>query len=583
MTRSIPSVVVGFVLAIAGMVQASAAVQQQAGAPGTGTLAGVVISSATPAVPLRNAVVEIQWGRDNTLAVRTDFDGRFEFRGLPAGDYRVSGSKVAYVPTEFGREVGARQGVRITLKAGEQLDGVTLVLRLGAVITGRVINEFGSPVSGSPVVLMRYLSVGGERRLFAVPGPWATTDQTGGYRIVGIDSGEYVMAAYPPGEYRFIAPGQMPAPDAPTREVTAADLAWAEAQRTADRRGVVPGSVRPSVAPPAGRRISRVPVFYPDVLNPADAAFVSLAAGEARSAVDFTMRPAATAQIQGCVVGQDGQPAPDATLSIGGATVGLSGCQFTIDNLQPGRHTLVARSKDRLLTASLDIDLTGSDVSDVQLVLQPAASVSGRIILPGSPGQPVGDLSQVTVTLFRIQPVVTLSAVTDTNGGFTLPAVGPGRYYVRTALGTSDLALGSGWMVDRVETNGRQAANAAIDVSPGEQLNVTIALADGRTELSGVVQSADRSAVGYHVVVFPTDPESRILGSLRFPLPVKTSTAGTFHLAGLPLGSYHVVALSSVTDADLLDSEFLKNLDGRSSVVVFTKDTRKHAVMLRVR
>jgi len=537
--------------------------------------------------PLRNAVVEVQGGNlAEPLGVRTDAEGIFQLLNLQPGSFRLRVSKASFVPVEYGQDGPGRPGVPIVLTAGENVNGLTVVLRRGGLIAGRVVDESGAPVRGAPVVLMQYRTFGGERRLAAMPGPWSVTDQLGEYRISGILTGDYVLGAYPPGEYRFIAPGQMPAPDGETRVVTQAEFAWAERQLGTLRPGTnVFGAASQDSPPPPGRRIVRVPIFYPNVLDPAEAAFLSIKEAEQRFGTDFVMRAAAAARIQGCVVGPDGQPVTDAVLTVGGATIGLKDCAFTIDNLLPGRHMLVARSRDAELVASEEIQLTGDDILDLQLQLRPAAaSVTGRILLSLSSQPPPPDLAHIRVRLLRLRPsLATVSAVTDAAGLFAIPKLGEGQYQLDTTLGTSEVARFGPWMVDEVLANGQNVTEGAIDVRPGTSVELSITLTDRPTQLSGLLHVGEHTASGYYIIVFPVEPERRQVGSRRFPPPVRTRPDGTFDVAGLPLGSYLVAALSAVTNDQLQDSAFVQTLAAHAVTVLFEDASRKQRVALRLK
>ena len=62
------------------------------------------------------------------------------------------------------------------------------------VITGRIVDEFGDPVAGSRVMVMRYQSFQGTRRL-APAGQGDQTDDTGAFRVYGLPPGDYYVSA----------------------------------------------------------------------------------------------------------------------------------------------------------------------------------------------------------------------------------------------------------------------------------------------------------------------------------------------------------------------------------------------------
>ncbi len=116
--------------------------------------------------------------------------------------------------------------------------------------------------------------------------------------------------------------------------------------------------------------------------------------------------------------------------------------------------------------------------------------------------------------------------------------------------------------------NGRDVADAAFTIHLNESVTpLTITLTDRTTELSGTVRDGKRPVAGAYVVVFPTDRTLRILGSRRLPLPIRSATDGTFHLSGLPPGTYHVAAVTGIEPSKMSDDAFLAGLRATAATV----------------
>src|SRR6185436_3255897 len=64
----------------------------------------------------------------------------------------------------------------------------------GAIITGRIVDEFGEPVADAQVAPMRYVNQGGRRRL-TPSGRMSMTNDIGEYRIFGLAPGQYYVSA----------------------------------------------------------------------------------------------------------------------------------------------------------------------------------------------------------------------------------------------------------------------------------------------------------------------------------------------------------------------------------------------------
>jgi protocatechuate 3,4-dioxygenase beta subunit len=85
----------------------------------------------------------------------TDAEGRYEIKELPAGRYNVTASKGGFVQGSFGQRRPGEPGTPIDLSDGQSADKVNFVLARGGVISGRIVDDGGEPVSGTMVAAMR--------------------------------------------------------------------------------------------------------------------------------------------------------------------------------------------------------------------------------------------------------------------------------------------------------------------------------------------------------------------------------------------------------------------------------------------
>jgi hypothetical protein len=89
----------------------------------------------------------------------TEDDGRFVFKGLPAGRFVVLGTKPTYLPTAYGvikpmRAGSTPTGTAIALADGQQFTDATLRITRGlASSTGVVRGTDGQPVRGATIAL----------------------------------------------------------------------------------------------------------------------------------------------------------------------------------------------------------------------------------------------------------------------------------------------------------------------------------------------------------------------------------------------------------------------------------------------
>src|SRR4051812_47168941 len=81
----------------------------------------------------------------------TDAEGRYEITGIPAGTYAIAATKPNYVRSAFGAERVEGPGKRMTLADGQVVDKIDLRLVRAGGIPGRVVDEFGDPVTDGEV------------------------------------------------------------------------------------------------------------------------------------------------------------------------------------------------------------------------------------------------------------------------------------------------------------------------------------------------------------------------------------------------------------------------------------------------
>jgi protocatechuate 3,4-dioxygenase beta subunit len=312
--------VVGLLLALS---------MDQAAAPAaTGRISGRVTAEGTNA-PIAGARVMVfpmmRRGAPPTgpMAIPpqglTDQDGRFVFNGLAPGEYRVDVQKTGFAssmdPTTRPRTY--------TVAAGQALDNISIVLQKGAVISGKVLDQKGEPVTDAQVMALRRITPPGAStaapRLVPTPmqGPQMTND-IGEYRVAGLAPGEYFIAASP-RTMGFAGPG---------------------AASTTGKGGGTPTTTT---------------TYYPGTTDQVGAQAITVAAGAEVSNIVFTLQSVPAYRISGLVVDENGAPIAHAMVMLmndprsgmmfmgphGNAQTGDDG-RFSIGDVTPGAYRLNA-------------------------------------------------------------------------------------------------------------------------------------------------------------------------------------------------------------------------------------------------
>ena len=146
------------------------------------------------------------------LVAQTDTEGRFEFRRVVDGDYRIGVDKAGFVMLSPPAVVSVR--------GGQPAASVPVLMGRGAAIAGRIIDARGDPFKD---VLVAVDAVGpsGDR----TPSVYsATSDSLGNYRIHSLPAGDYLVHARPEqGLDQLYYPGTSRVEDARVLRITAGE------------------------------------------------------------------------------------------------------------------------------------------------------------------------------------------------------------------------------------------------------------------------------------------------------------------------------------------------------------------------
>jgi len=135
--------------------------------------------------------------------VRTDSDGRFLLKDVPAGRYKFFTLHAGFVKQNYRSRGSAEDGAVLSLHVGQKVDDVLFRLTRAAVITGILTNENGEPLTGALVAALRKFTedeiedqgvTATQQRPMNIVGA-SRTDDRGQYRIFGLNPGEYYVRA----------------------------------------------------------------------------------------------------------------------------------------------------------------------------------------------------------------------------------------------------------------------------------------------------------------------------------------------------------------------------------------------------
>jgi hypothetical protein len=507
--------------------------------PGTATLRGHVVA-ADSGQALRRAQVRIISGemRENRLAT-TDADGRYEFKLLPAGRYNVSASKGSYVALQYGQQRPFEPGKPLEILDGQTVEKVDFALPRGGVITGRILDEFGDPLSDAQVMVQRYQNMGGNRRLMPAGRPAMTND-----------IGEFRLFAIPPGQYYLSA--------------TLRNMGMMG--DTDDRSGYAP-------------------TYFPGTPNMAEAQKVTIGLGQTVSDINMALMVTRTARITGTAVDGQGRPFVGMVMAVprgdsmmmmfGPPNQTKSDGSFSISGLAPGTYLLQTQGNGPDGDfASAEVTVSGDDVTGVRLVAGRPSRVAGRVIVdPGAAAalRPSALRVMVQPVVFDMPMFGMMTGPTAVNDDLT--------FEMKTRPGRMKLALAgpaAGWTIRAVRYRDVDVTDSGIEFRANEDVtDIELELTNRVTDLSGRVTNGRGAAVtDYSVVVFAQDRDKWTANS-RYLRTGRPDQDGRFKITGLPPGEYHIVAIDYVDPNEWTEPDYLERVRSKATSVTIGEGETK--------
>lgn len=575
---------------------------------GSASLSGVVVNDATPAQPVRRAIVTLSGsGLVPSRSVVTDDHGAFTISGLPGGRFQLAVSRSGYISSAYGAKRAGRPGTAITIEDRQHLRDVTVRMWRGGVIAGTLRNELGEPLPNMPVFVVPTRAITGAALTLSNNG--VTTDDLGEFRIFGLEPGTYAVVARPAST----GGGPMFALSDDEVEARFARL---------KSRSAAPARAAASDEPAPPATFAYAPIFYPGTADVTQAEPIQLAAGQMIEGLTFSMQRVPTATVEGSVVRPDGLPAADAELQLMlmeppgpfpsdepvmfSARTGPDG-KFSVTSVTPGTYRIVARAAaappapqadaggmrtvsaaptGEQLWASQQVSMTGSAIAGLSLVLEPARTLKGRVQFAGTtaPPKPVQLRVGFTPTegIARNGVIRTLAfvspAVVKPDGTFELPSVPPGRFRFGV-FGQS--VTNTVWVPHSAMIGAVDLFDGVVDTATLPDGELVVTYADTSAELSGALQTADGSPFSdVFVLAFSTDP-AQWGAQARRVKAVRPGVDGRYIITGLPAGEYHLSAVTDVDQDEWQDPAFLADLV-KSSVTLKINEGEKKVQNLRM-
>ncbi len=474
--------------------------------------------------------------RDRFDSASSDANGRFSFVNLVPGDYFILADSIGL----------GKPATEVSVGPGQSISDLIIDVGGGAgTITGQIVDDTGSPVSGADVIPR------GAGRL----GPWAKSDENGVYTLQGLDLESY--------DLNIRAEGY------PSRQIDGVATGTKDFKIVLDRFGSVEGRVvdgrtgnpmtefdlavaRADVAASAGsnlpynRYVNESGEYRVDNAWPGSCAVVARAAGcfpsstivevhpgQTISGVDLVVKPGAV--VHATVVDPSGQPLAEAQVFNGelpyyfdnprfsgaSAKTGRDGT-CTLGNLVPGTNFIYVYHPD-YAPGEFTVDVHAGSSPSPTFTLTNGGTLEGAVTVDGAPVPGARVNFYYTEASFssydRIRPIAT----TGDDGSFRVDKLIAG-----SALVTVDSPIGR--------------IRRTVAVASNQTTRLDINLETAGAKVSGTVRNAPGLGTSRPIMAALTVEAAE--GLVQYSRPV--DEAGHFEFAHVVAGPGTLVVVTEV-------------------------------------
>ena len=516
-----------------------------------------VIASREQALGLSPGTFALATGQATAF---TDAAGRFSFKNHAPGTYGIRASLDGYFGRPINGSASATVTKSVTVEATKPIPPTDIFMAKGGIITGRVRDPNGQPVSGIDVAAMRLTySNGRPQWTAAVSKP---TDDRGEFRIFWVSPGEYYVGVTP-------------------RAGTTPQDSWAG-------------------------------TFFPGVADPTATTALVIKDGAEISGIDFSIQTIAstsTYKIRGKATNPLAVPNPTTgavdrnansfilsprepgpldngnppTLQNSLPAAARPNGEFEIRNVRPGSYDLfiyysapvvpippaAAPPMQRYYIDRARVEIRDSDVDGVTLQIQKGTEIRGKVVSQGATSLPM-DKIKINLRSQDTMPdafAIMVGAISvDAAGNFSAPDIPSARYSLQLTW------LPETAYVADIRQGGTTVFNTGFAKSsqPAVPLEIVVNASGGTLE--GNVQTPDRKpAAGTTVVLVP--PVGDRQNAMKYK-SMQTDDNGNFSMKGVPPGQYTLFAWESVPLTAWMNSAFLAKYQNRGRQVLVTQGTR---------
>ena len=471
------------------------------------TVSGVVVNSVT-GEPIPHALVQ-STGAEQRV-VFSGQDGRFQIEGIPQGT-------VFFIPQKPGFVATSRHA---PIHVGSDMSLVTIKLDPESSIEGRVVDRDGEAIEGLNIQCMHQTILNG-RKVWQTTGG-GQTDETGNFHLQSLQPGSYLLRTnsqplFP--NFNFQASNDS-----------------------------LPQQAYP-------------PHFYPDAADLSSAQPLVLRAGETARA-DFSIAPVPAFRVSGTA-----SPAQGGIFGWVQSADGERNVPFMVDPRTGAWHTAALpagswsillqsmRGADSSFSAEQSVNITSSDVKNIQMRLEQLPSIPVNVIsaAPANQRQVQIQLMQDGQSVGNNRMLGSSRSPQNLSETPMVRDVPPGTYTVFA------MPYGGGCLAS-ISAGGVDLTRSPMVVSAGSQpASIDVTLEDNCASVQGQVHM-DNPVANASVILAPS---SRAIQ----PQLAALQEDGSFTFGRVSPGDYRLYAVSTGDGLEYGNPEAMRQIDGASVTI----------------
>jgi protocatechuate 3,4-dioxygenase beta subunit len=494
----------------------------------------------------------------------TDAEGRFAFADVASGNYRIfvnpgqhSGQHVsiAYGAKPSEGPLGSDPGLTIQLSDGQTIDKVVIALPRGAVISGRIMDDVGEPLARVQVYALAFPA--GSPRGIRI-GSGAQTDDLGQFRLFGLQSGEFVVAA--------------------------------EARNNT--------MVSPNTPPSEADQVGFMTTYYPGVTDESAAQRVRARAGTETSGVEIRVGSGRLFRVSGTILDAEGRAVSRGNGQLVRRGTAFGNTQnfffstdeqgaFQMQSIPPGDYRLVMRYPNYAAMQGVSppdpqlayqaVTVAG-DTENLAVVLRVGTTITGQVYFEQEP--PASALTQLRIMATSANPEdgmgmgLTPSPIVSNTRTFTLKGL-IGEYFLRLIAPYQSIYVKS------ITADGEDITDAAREFKASDRIVIT--LTSRASIVEGIVTDPRGTPSGVGIIMFA---DERALWQTNATRTKRTGVDanGAYRVSGLMPGRYYIIAVPRerlTFPANAVDSAYFEQLSKDAETLVIG-DSEQRRVDLRV-